>query len=73
MPAESSLYKSGRISVTCSYILILWTVGYLACARCSASGVFLSIEPVSLPGGCDYPLQPPTTQRCPNCSGAGKV
>ncbi|KAG1369708.1 40S ribosomal protein S14 [Cocos nucifera] len=46
--------------------------GYLACARCSASGVFLSVEPVSLPGGCDYPLQPPTTQRCPNCSGAGK-
>ncbi|XP_010931113.2 protein ORANGE-LIKE, chloroplastic-like [Elaeis guineensis] len=47
--------------------------GYLACARCSASGVFLSVEPVSLPGGCDCPLQPPTTQRCPNCSGAGKV
>ncbi|XP_008778060.1 protein ORANGE-LIKE, chloroplastic [Phoenix dactylifera] len=47
--------------------------GYLACARCSASGVFLSVEPVSLPGGCDRPLQPPTTQRCPNCSGAGKV
>lgn len=47
--------------------------GYLACARCSASGVFVSIEPVSVPGVCDYPLPPPRTQRCPNCSGAGKV
>nr|WCI15276.1 orange isoform X1 [Crocus sativus] len=47
--------------------------GYLACARCSASGVFVSTEAVSIIGGCDHPLRPPSTQRCPNCSGAGKV
>ncbi|KAJ0976703.1 hypothetical protein J5N97_012177 [Dioscorea zingiberensis] len=47
--------------------------GYLSCARCSSSGVFLSAEPVSITGGCEHPLQPPKTQRCPNCSGAGKV
>ncbi|XP_072970212.1 protein ORANGE-LIKE, chloroplastic-like isoform X2 [Typha angustifolia] len=47
--------------------------GYLACARCSASGVVLSIEPISISGCSDHPLLPPTTQRCPNCSGAGKV
>ncbi|PIA59184.1 hypothetical protein AQUCO_00400213v1 [Aquilegia coerulea] len=47
--------------------------GYLACARCSASGVCLSIEPISIASGPDRPLRAPTTQRCPNCSGAGKV
>ncbi|KAM0939796.1 hypothetical protein DsansV1_C19g0157201 [Dioscorea sansibarensis] len=47
--------------------------GYLACARCSASGVLVSGEPVSIVGGCEHPLQPPQTQRCPNCAGAGKV
>lgn len=47
--------------------------GYLACARCSASGVFLSIEPITLSSASDRPLQAPTTQRCLNCSGAGKV
>lgn len=52
--------------------MILWT-GYLACARCSASGVCLSIDPISLSSASDRPLQVPATQRCPNCSGAGKV
>ncbi|KAL5721199.1 hypothetical protein ACHQM5_013789 [Ranunculus cassubicifolius] len=47
--------------------------GYLACARCSASGVCLSIEPISISSGSDRPLRAPTTQRCQNCSGAGKV
>ncbi|KAJ6798186.1 protein ORANGE, chloroplastic-like isoform X1 [Iris pallida] len=47
--------------------------GYLACARCSASGVFVSTEAVSIIGSCDHPLSPPSTNRCQNCSGAGKV
>ncbi|KAI0527056.1 hypothetical protein KFK09_002652 [Dendrobium nobile] len=47
--------------------------GYLACARCAASGACVSTEPVSVSHICDHPLQPPTTQRCPNCSGTGKV
>lgn len=47
--------------------------GYLACARCSASGLCISIEPVSIAGDSSVPLQPPKTQRCVNCSGAGKV
>ncbi|KAF9680858.1 hypothetical protein SADUNF_Sadunf06G0165300 [Salix dunnii] len=47
--------------------------GYLACARCSASGVCLSVDPISLSSASDRPLQVPATQRCPNCSGAGKV
>ncbi|EEF32058.1 protein ORANGE-LIKE, chloroplastic isoform X1 [Ricinus communis] len=47
--------------------------GYLACARCSASGVCLSIDPISLSSISDQPLRVPTTQRCINCSGAGKV
>ncbi|KAF3320734.1 hypothetical protein FCM35_KLT14868 [Carex littledalei] len=48
--------------------------GYLACARCSASGMILSIEPVSIrERGHSRPLQSPCMSRCPNCSGAGKV
>lgn len=47
--------------------------GYLPCARCSASGVCLSIDSKSLPSASDRPLQVPTTTRCLNCSGAGKV
>ncbi|GMY25281.1 protein ORANGE-LIKE, chloroplastic [Fagus crenata] len=47
--------------------------GYLACARCSASGVCLSIDPLSVSSVSDRPLQKPTTERCLNCSGAGKV
>ncbi|PRQ44018.1 putative Heat shock protein DnaJ, cysteine-rich [Rosa chinensis] len=47
--------------------------GYLACARCSASGVCLSVNPISVSNASDHPLRVPTTQRCLNCSGAGKV
>ncbi|KAK7345315.1 hypothetical protein VNO77_15917 [Canavalia gladiata] len=47
--------------------------GYLACARCSASGVCLNIDPISVSNTSVRPLQVPTTRRCPNCSGAGKV
>ncbi|XP_059668698.1 protein ORANGE-LIKE, chloroplastic isoform X3 [Cornus florida] len=47
--------------------------GYLACARCSASGVCLNIEPISATIASNHPLRAPTTQRCLNCSGAGKV
>lgn len=47
--------------------------GYLACARCSASGVCLSVNPILVNGAADCPLQVPKTERCPNCSGAGKV
>ncbi|XP_020690854.2 protein ORANGE-LIKE, chloroplastic-like [Dendrobium catenatum] len=47
--------------------------GYLACARCAASGVCASTEPVSVAHICGHPFEPPTTQRCPNCSGTGKV
>lgn len=47
--------------------------GYLACARCSASGVCLNINPISASSASDQPLRVPTTERCPNCSGAGKV
>lgn len=47
--------------------------GYLACARCSSSGVCLSVDPISTSNASNGPLRVPTTQRCPNCSGAGKV
>ncbi|XP_061353450.1 protein ORANGE-LIKE, chloroplastic isoform X2 [Gastrolobium bilobum] len=47
--------------------------GYLACARCSASGVCINIDPISVSSASVRPLQVPTTRRCPNCSGAGKV
>lgn len=54
----------------CKYCL---GTGYLACARCSASGVCLKIEPISVSNPSNRPLRAPTTQRCLNCSGAGKV
>ncbi|KAK8545538.1 hypothetical protein V6N13_066816 [Hibiscus sabdariffa] len=47
--------------------------GYLACARCSASGVCLSIDPISLSNASRQTLKVPTTERCLNCSGSGKV
>nr|KJB62079.1 hypothetical protein B456_009G400100 [Gossypium raimondii] len=47
--------------------------GYLACARCSASGVCLSIDPISVSSASGHTLKVPTTERCPNCSGSGKV
>lgn len=56
-----------------SHYIVFLGPGYLVCARCSASGVYLSIEPNSIPDGCNSPFQPPSTQRCTNCSGTGKV
>ncbi|KAL2900164.1 Protein ORANGE-LIKE chloroplastic [Bienertia sinuspersici] len=47
--------------------------GYLACAQCSASGVCLKIEPISISSEFDRPLRVPTTKRCTNCLGSGKV
>lgn len=47
--------------------------GYLTCARCSASGVCLKTEPISISGDFNRPLQAPTIHRCSNCSGTGKV
>ncbi|KAF7149311.1 hypothetical protein RHSIM_Rhsim03G0072900 [Rhododendron simsii] len=47
--------------------------GYLACARCSASGMCLNVEPISVSNASDQPLRAPTTQRCSSCSGVGKV
>ncbi|KAL2924394.1 Protein ORANGE-LIKE chloroplastic, partial [Bienertia sinuspersici] len=46
--------------------------GYLACAQCSASGVCLKIEPISISSEFDRPLRVPTTKRCTNCLGSGK-
>ncbi|XP_057784769.1 protein ORANGE-LIKE, chloroplastic-like [Salvia miltiorrhiza] len=46
--------------------------GYLSCARCSASGLCVSIEPI-VTNATDRPLNAPTTRRCQNCSGSGKV
>ncbi|KAH6798887.1 chaperone protein dnaJ-like protein [Perilla frutescens var. frutescens] len=46
--------------------------GYLACARCSASGLCLSIEPI-VTSASNRPLNAPATRRCQNCSGSGKV
>ena len=48
-------------------------VGYLACARCSSTGAVVLTEPVSTFSDGDQPLSAPKTERCPNCSGAGKV
>lgn len=55
------------------YTICKFLTGYLACARCSTSGVCLNIDPISVSGTSVRPLQVPTTRRCPNCSGAGKV
>ncbi|ESQ40534.1 hypothetical protein EUTSA_v10014141mg [Eutrema salsugineum] len=54
----------------CKYCL---GTGYLPCARCSASGVCLSIDLIKRPRASYRLLQSPTTVRCLNCSGAGKV
>lgn len=48
-------------------------VGYLACARCSSTGALVLTEPVSTVNSRDQPLSPPKAERCPNCSGSGKV
>ncbi|XP_027176282.1 protein ORANGE-LIKE, chloroplastic isoform X1 [Coffea eugenioides] len=47
--------------------------GYLACARCSASGTCLKFEPILTSSDSIRQLHGPTTQRCQNCSGSGKV
>ncbi|KAJ8435312.1 hypothetical protein Cgig2_026404 [Carnegiea gigantea] len=54
----------------CQYCL---GTGYLACARCCSTGSRVLIEPVSTVNGGDQPLLPPKTERCPNCSGSGKI
>ncbi|CAN4117327.1 unnamed protein product [Withania somnifera] len=46
--------------------------GYLACARCSASGKCLYTEPISVNGSYQS-LRVPYLKRCVNCSGTGKV
>lgn len=47
--------------------------GYLACARCSARGTCLSVEPISSSANAsDHQIRVPTTERCLNCSGSGK-
>ncbi|KAL6899826.1 hypothetical protein ACP4OV_006484 [Aristida adscensionis] len=45
--------------------------GYLPCARCSASGMLLSIKPFSLSRNHGNNMGS-TNERCQNCSGAGK-
>lgn len=63
---------------TC-YMFNLWCLtlcfnsGYLACARCSSTGALVLIEPVATVSGGNQPLSEPKTERCPNCSGSGKV
>ena len=52
---------------------LLIDTGYLACARCSSTGALVLIEPVSTVNSGSQPLSPPKTERCSNCSGAGKV
>ncbi|CAL0317030.1 unnamed protein product [Lupinus luteus] len=47
--------------------------GYLACARCSATGVCSNDNLISASSTSVKQLQVPTTKRCPNCSGVGKV
>uniref|UniRef100_A0A0E0K314 Uncharacterized protein n=1 Tax=Oryza punctata TaxID=4537 RepID=A0A0E0K314_ORYPU len=54
----------------CKYCL---GTGYLACARCSSTGTLVLTEPVSTFSDGDQPLSTPRTERCPNCSGAGKA
>ncbi|XP_020263070.1 protein ORANGE, chloroplastic isoform X1 [Asparagus officinalis] len=54
----------------CKYCL---GTGYLACARCSSTGSLVLAEPVATVNVGDQPLSPPRTERCSNCSGAGKI
>jgi len=53
--------------------IFLYNTGYLACARCSSTGALVLTEPVSAIAGGNHSLSPPKTERCSNCSGAGKV
>lgn len=52
---------------------MLSDAGYLACARCANTGAIVLIDPVASANGGNQPLSPPKTERCSNCSGAGKV
>jgi hypothetical protein len=57
----------------CDSSMFICLVGYLACARCSSTGALVLTEPVSTFSDGDQPLSAPKTERCPNCSGSGKV
>lgn len=63
------LFFKAVLKPVCVYLII----GYLPCARCSASGVCLSIDPITRPRASNQLMQVATTKRCLNCSGAGKV
>lgn len=52
---------------------ILYNTGYLACARCSSTGSLVISEPVSAIAGGNHSVSTSKTERCSNCSGAGKV
>lgn len=54
-------------------MMMLSDAGYLACARCASTGSIVLIDPVASANGGNQPLSPPKTERCSNCSGAGKV
>ncbi|XP_071694447.1 protein ORANGE-GREEN, chloroplastic-like [Rutidosis leptorrhynchoides] len=54
----------------CKYCL---GTGYLACARCANTGSIVLIDPVASANGGNQPLSPPKTERCSNCSSAGKA
>ncbi|KAF3778214.1 hypothetical protein EJ110_NYTH41883 [Nymphaea thermarum] len=54
----------------CKYCL---GTGYLACARCSGSGLSSTIESITFPSSSNFPLSARKNERCINCSGAGKV
>ena len=68
----SCLFQNKSLTVLSDTILFVGA-GYLACARCSSTGSLVLIEPIATVNGGDQPLSPPRTERCLNCSGAGKV
>ena len=67
-------WKDVWIRFVCQLTSVFDTyAGYLACARCSSTGTLVLTEPVSTVDGGNQPLSLPKTERCSNCSGAGKV
>ncbi|CAN6439175.1 unnamed protein product [Victoria cruziana] len=54
----------------CKYCL---GTGYLACARCSGSGLSSTVKPISFPSDSNFSSSAGKNERCINCSGAGKV
>lgn len=68
---ESWIYNYNLIYLNKHLNLIC--AGYLACARCSSTGALVLTEPISTASSGDRPLSVPKTERCSNCSGAGKV